>query len=223
MTDRNLGREVGELLVDEHGFARDDRVPGRFFRVVDSQHALVFWDADWDKGPGGYTWKAGYLTVSAQLFVARRDINELALEIYDKDIFRHPYPTVRVDREIRPMGFGRYTGQFEGFNREVERDVPAWIDSWLPEFAERTPNMPLLTQSIAKQAAHPRGGGVVSWVRWMTAMLDGWTEADEQEFLLVEHDAKTGPDTIDSFSATVERTRAWLAEHPDGIERELMD
>ena len=133
---------------------------------------------------------------------------------------------MNVTREIRPRGLREYTGRFEGFDRTREMDVAEWVETWLPEWAEKTPNMPLLTEVIAKQAASPNKGvrSRVRSVRWMTAMLDGWTDADEEEFhLSYEREHPTEPDKPDTFLEHIGRARAWIAEHPDGIERELMD
>ena len=51
----DAGRAVREYLVAHHAFEECD-VPGRLFRVVDQQHALVFHDGLAHVGPrGGYT------------------------------------------------------------------------------------------------------------------------------------------------------------------------
>ena len=224
MTVRNVGREVGDLLEEEYGFERSE-VPGRYFRIEDAQHALVYKDGHWhvrrDSWKGG-----GDSTVSAQLWVARLDINELSKGTFQRKDRGGWWPTVNVTREIRPWGFGSYTGRFEGFDRTREMDVAEWVETWLPEWAEKTPNMPLLTEVIAKQAASPNNGvqATVRSVRWMTAMLDGWTDADEEEFhLSYEREHPPEPDKPDTFLEHIGRARAWIAEHPDGIERELMD
>lgn len=61
----------------------------------------------------------------------------------------------------------------------------------------------------------------------MTALMDGWDDAAEEEFMapmLVQLEETWDSDPDGSVRrGKIERVRAWIAEHPDGVERELID
>ena len=229
----DAGRAVREYLVAHHAFEECD-VPGRLFRVVDQQHALVFHDGLAHVGPRG-----GYTEVRAQLHVARRDLNELIREILDlNDPWAWEWwPTFDVTRHLgiewaMPQHPSATPTYFKGPEEWMER----WIDSWLPLFEEKAPSMAFLMDVFARNSN--RDIGHKAHRRKFTAMLDGWTDADEEEFLAPVERFLADPESHESAKelpratfvrlvanrrSELDRTRAWLAEHPNGIERELMD
>lgn len=212
MTEFNLGKAVVDRLIANHGFETSERI-GEFRCVVDSQHALVYEDKQWHRSRSG-----GYSSVDAWLKVARRDVNELRSHVMD-DEWSVWGPTFDVTREVRPGAFKVFFG--------TDADVEPWIDGWLPRFVEVAPHLPLLSSVLEKASSNPRQKDGVRWVRWMTAMLDGWSVEDEEEFLGPLLDGIDSPDLSEEFRARrqgrIDRTRAWVAEHPNGIERELTD
>ena len=233
----NAGRAVRDFLIGENGFAECDS-EYKISRRVDRQHSLIFEDGHWHRGP-----KGGYTTVSPKLWVARRDLNDLSREISNPGSVRNweCRPTLNVTAHLDiewalPHRLSSQSRTFKG----PEEWLPPWVDSWLPVFADKAPHMPFLTEVLAKQSNGTRAQR--DWVRgWrkLTAMLDGsWTEAHDEEFLAPIERFLADPESNESTrtlpkeklaklivnrQAVLDRTRAWLAEHPDGIERELMD
>jgi len=224
VAELNVGRAVRDRLIGEHGFEETgDPYFGTLRKVVDSQRALIFEDHDWDRSSEG-----GSREVSAQLKIARRDVNELRAYVSD-DGWDSWGATFDVTKEIsvewldRPDGWSRFSA-FAG----TEAQVDPWLESWISRFVDEGPRMPLLYTILERAKINPNKVGASEWQVWMTAMLDGWTEADEQQFLIPKDIAlreRTDLDEDQRFRlrGRVERTRAWVAEHPDGIERELMD
>lgn len=212
MADFNLGRAVADRLIGQHGFEETDRI-GELRRIVDSQHALVFDDGHWHRGS-----KGGYKSVNARLYVARRDVNELRAHVYSDDWLTWG-PTFDVTKAV---------GVSDGFIFGTEEDVDPWIESWLPRFVAEGPHLPLLRSVLEKESAYSKPRDGLRWVRWMSAMLDGWSDADEEEFLSsIESILAVREDVPEeqrnSAQGRVDRTRAWVGEHPNGIEREFSD
>ncbi len=59
----------------------------------------------------------------------------------------------------------------------------------------------------------------------LNSLLDGWSDEAEEEFLVpmiatLDEDWPNDPDKS-IRQGRVDRIRAWIAEHPDGVEREL--
>ena len=62
--------------------------------------------------------------------------------------------------------------------------------------------------------------------RMMEALMGGWNDAHEEEFLLpmvaqLDETWKSDPDGS-IRRGKIDRVRAWIEEHPDGVERELL-
>ena len=79
--NRNIGREIREQLIEHFGFTDDDQTPGQYRRAVDAQHQLVITDGSWHIGKDG-----GHSSAGLDFLVARRDINELWMELLNPDI-----------------------------------------------------------------------------------------------------------------------------------------
>lgn len=221
MTEINRGRIVRDRLMGEYGFIEMDRI-GQIRRVVDDQHALIFEDGQWHRGSAG-----GYRLIDPSLKVARRDVNELRALVCD-DGWDSWGATFDVTREIsvewldRPDGWPKISA-FAG----TEAQVGPWLESWMPRFLEEGPRMPLLYTILERAKINPNKVGAGLWQLQMTAMLDGWTDEDEEVYCLSPERNLRSRDDVDeeireAALARIAKTRAWVAEHPNGIERELM-
>lgn len=222
MAELDLGRVVRDRLIDQHGFSEMNRI-GQIQRIVDEQHALIFEDGQWHRSREG-----GYRHISPSLKVARRDINELRAYVMD-DGWESWFATFDVTKEIGLEWLDRPAGRPKGFPfAGTESQVDSWLDSWMPRFAEQAPRMPLLYKILERAKLKPHKVGAGEWQVWMTAMLDGWADEHEERFLIPKDTALREREDLDEVQLArlrgrVERTRAWIAEHPNGIERELMD
>ena len=198
--NRNVGREVRSHLLGRFGFVDDEARPGQYRRAVDAQHQLFITDAAWNKGKGG-----GHTTASLEFQVARRDINELRMELLNPlGIW---WPTVKVNKLL-----------FDGDSKlslltDYKLDAVAvsdYCDLWVPKFIEEAPRLLYIHEMF--EVARPvkplwRSTHIA---RMLDTLLEGdWSATSEDEFFFRLTDEMQ------------QRIRAWVAEHPDGIERDV--
>lgn len=206
----NIGLYVADLLTDQHGFEQLEE-PSHFRKVVDSQHAAFVSISPWDRKPPG-----GYDSPSVRFGVARRDINELWAKLIND----------RVEPWRSTVSFSysetERVGSFLYFEHSQD-DVEGFVDEWMPKMVAEHTNL----ASVERRLGEVRRSGRMDTTfipRMMNALLDGWTEADSVEFLgelsnRIEN--LSDQDDRERIHRQIERVKAWVAEHPDGVEREL--
>ncbi len=123
----NMGRFIGEELIERFGFEEEPANRGVFRRIVDTQHAAVVIVDGWDELPGG-----GRTSAAPTFGVARRDINELWHELLDTRIHRWR-PSIT---ESKPF-FDRQPVVLKFTQTPVA--VAAWLDEWIPGFVDKAP------------------------------------------------------------------------------------
>ena len=194
----NVGREVRAHVTERFGFVDDDVHPGRYRRAVDAQHQLVITDDSWDLGKNG-----GHSTANLQFQVARRDINELWKELLNPDIGLW-WPTVKVNRLL-----------FDGNSRlgavRVAAEVAEYCDEWVLKFIEEAPVLSYVHEMFEAALPIRPLWQATRIARMLDTLLEGeWSEIAEEEFF---------PDQITTVKQ--EAIRAWVVEHPDGVERDV--
>lgn len=218
MDERNIGWEVANRLVDVHGFEPAPEHPGRFRRIVDSQHAVLVTFSRWDEPNGGA------LRASFYFGIARRDINELWRDLLDPRVL-----TWRPTLQERPTFFddGRPLAGFSDRDYTAE-EMADWLDLWVPRLVSEAPCLPFLRAKLADEAFQNRSPDATQVPRMINKLLDGeWTEEEDEEwFGRWRQTMKNRPSEHVGHQAAVRKTaavRAWLEAHPDGVERELVD
>jgi len=213
----NVGRFIGDELVERFGFSEDAEYGGVYRRIMDSQHAVSVRMGGWDCLPGG-----GTPIPLPDFGVSRRDINELW----------HDLLNPRVKKWVDTVSgslhfFGRPQDSFN--YKDTPQTVREWTDEWIPRLIDEVPHLSFVEAQMALKAKHEYQStrNSVQVPRMMTALMAGWTEAAEAEFmtpLLVQLGETWDTDLDRSMrQGKIDRVRAWISEHPDGIERELTD
>lgn len=198
---RNAGREVQSHLLTRFGFVNDEDRPGRYRLPVDAQHQLVITDGTWGKSKEG-----GHTSANLYFQVARRDINELRGQILnDMGVW---WPTLKVDTIL--FDGDRTVGHLSDFRLDAAA-VSAFCDLWVPRFVAEAPRLSYIHEMFAAARAHEKLARSTKIPRMLDSMLEGtWSSDAEAEFfpgLIVPDDQ--------------EKIRRWVAENPNGIEREL--
>lgn len=224
--ERNVGWEVANRLLDVHGFEQGtDLSPGEFRRIVDSQHAATVTFEKWDEKGGGA------LTARFELGVARRDINELWRDLLQEG-WSIWWPTLRERHpwffnDGRPHSGMSYLTWSGGPRTYSEDEVAHWVDTYIPRLLDEAMSLSFVREHLAK---YQTGKNVdqTRLPRIMNALLDGeWTEEADAELLgRLRLRIEKNPPGTDNHALAVRQLAAvekWLAEHPDGIDRELAD
>lgn len=213
----NIGLFVADLLVDQHGFEQLD-APSHFLKKVDGQHAALVSMSPWDREPPG-----GHDRPSVYFGVARRDINELW-----RDLIRETIDPWKATTNVSFSADDPSLGSLSYLTTSRD-DVAEFVDEWIPKMlAERTNLASVEAELTRRRRRTTVANGLMKgdptvFPRMMNALLDGWTEEEEAEFmgeLQGRHDF-LNPEPRARVAAQMERVRAWVAEHPDGVEREL--
>jgi hypothetical protein len=222
MTDWNLAEFVTDQLTQAYGYellAGEESV--LFRRVVDAQHAVLF-DALLDSGSASLT--AG---------IARRDINELRFGLVglaDTDAFlRGPWAALAdpgsTDQFLdMPLSVWHRP-------RDSEEEISEWFRIWIPQL-ETAANLAYVQESLEyEDPSWPEHRRLRARKRTLLArtanqMLWGWRgDRDFEEFLapLQREIADHPGDAFEiSMRERIDRTEAWILNHPQGIERELI-
>lgn len=214
----NIGRFIGDDLIERFGFEADpDASGGVYRRIIDSENAVEVLIDGWSRVPGGGT------PMPRPIFgVARRDINELWHELLDERM--RPWAATVSEQ---PWFFDRERMSFRYSSSPA--DVSGWLDDVIPQLVARAPHWSFVKAHMELSAALPTKAGrmKVQFPRMMTALMEGWNDAAEEEFLspmIAQLDEIWDLDPDGSMRrAKIERIRAWIEEHPDGVEREMID
>ncbi|MEM7095243.1 MAG: hypothetical protein AAF567_19750 [Actinomycetota bacterium] len=214
----NIAEFIEAQLRESFGFSawsESERTgaDGCFEHVVDEQHAVIVVIDGFGRGDGAGSVPS--LTVS----LSRRDINELLAELSlasDVGPWRH---TV-LEKTWRPF-LDRTHPSWIG-SRTTADEVAEYLDEWTPLLLAAA-NLPFIEGYMNE--VDPQSGEVeYRSVRIANRMLWGWDagddallEADRDRFA---HGPEGHPLRI-RVEAEYERRVAWIAAHPDGIEREL--
>jgi|GEM_PF-3803903 len=216
---RNVEAEVADRIVEKYGFERMPNKTVAWFRlIVDSQHSAMVLFSKWD-GPNGPT---GGLTAAFKFGIARRDINELWSELFGNELgiwrttVEERWPFFEHGRPGAGLSYSEYSVQ----------EVEEWVDLWVPRLIESS-TLPFVKEKLDEFSKRSRPTvDMTKTPRMMNKLLDGeWSDADEVEFLGSFHEMiekfPADDERVVLRKAQLERLRAWLAEYPDGIEREL--
>ncbi len=222
--DENIGLDVAERICERYGFSAEERKStGVFVRVMDAQHAVTISLVPWQKAP-----PKGGSQVSVSFGVSRRDITDLREELFD-DVVSQWWWTVTEPPRFFDQPFGNWASTAE------RSQITEWVDLWVPRLIEEAPLLSFIEQWWHRTVAPREDGSSANWDsrtdvgRLCNQLLWGLTPEAEEELLvpfeqLIE---QIGPDDKykrhDKMVAQAARIRAWLADHPNGIERELVD
>ena len=206
---RHLGKDALRILTTQFGF---EGKPHALHRQVDDQHS-IFITID--------PWRPRKKDSSARLIIgiARKDNNELRRtmlqpewETWDKTVVQKRPPFIEGSP---PTLFSNVTKR--------ELGLQEWLDTYMPRLFDECANLPFIKAQLEQQKDDK---DFTIRPRMFEEMLDGWTNEAEVEFLdsffIPRLHAVDGPERT-KRQAQIDRIRAWIAEHPDGIERELTD
>ena len=212
---RDIHREIRDALVDRFGYTH--RRQGRFTLEVDSEHSAVL-----VVGPNFGERRTNEARI--WLGVMRRDINDLWRELLSKSLSEW-FPTIN---NSEPYFFGEADPNFSHLFHTPEV-IQEWLDAYIPRLASELCNYRFVSQRIDEYARNgvPAAGHPGRLQLFVTALLDGWTDEAEEEFLApmvaqLDEDWRDDPDGS-IRQGRIDRVRAWIAEHPDGVERQLTD
>lgn len=215
---RDVHREVHDALIGRFGYTHRDT--GRFTIDVDSQHqALVV------VGPNFGQRRTNQAEIG--LGVIRRDVRDLESELLHD---RLPEWRATIRNATKPHFWGEPDPYFS-YLRHTSEDVQEWLDGNIPRLVTEACNYGFVAMKLEEAASHGSSYAASSDRTWSsrlaTALLDGWTDEAEDEFMSVlvsELEAEDRHDVDRSKrQGRIDRVRAWIAEHPDGIERECFD
>ena len=210
--DWNVGLELQELLFTEHGFEQGHS-GGLFLRRMDAQHGVVIKASRWTAAGGGDR-KLGVL-----IGFARRDNNLLWRDLINERV-NEWRTTVDV---LDPVGTGYKN--FIGTDG-LRPDIAGWLNKTVPRLVELA-NYRYISDTLAEQGVAYEGRlDPTRFPRMMEALLGGWNDAHEEEFLApmvaqLDETWKSDPDGSER-RGKIDRVRAWIEQHPDGVERELL-
>lgn len=213
---RDVQREVRDALIDRFGFSY--RPSGWFIREVGAQHSAVVL-----VGPN-YGERTNEARIS--LGVSRRDVNELWHELVDTGL---PLWRATILNGPEPHFWGE-PDPFFTYLLHTPEDVQDWMGEHIPRLVSEVCNFGFITAKFSEAVgSHPDDGQYFRlwYPRLVNAMLDGWTDEAEQEFIApmiarLDEDWDSDPDKS-IRQGRIDKIRAWIAENPGGIERECVD
>lgn len=216
MAEVNMGLEAAERLVERFGFDRTGMKNGWMRKMV-GDHAVLAMLEPWkEKSPHGGT------RTSVTFAVARTDMNQLWHDLISSGV-SPIWPTVA---ERGSLGFfGQRTNGWISALHTTE-EMFAWIDEWVPHMLEeRITSLEFVEEQLTFQHARivrlKRPSDWTHVPRFMLRLVQGgWTTADEEEFIaprVARIEAASGLKLEPQLREDLERLRAWMAEHPDGI------
>lgn len=219
--EENVGLDVFERMRDFHGFdVRSKKVSNQLERSIDAEHAVGIFLSPWQKAP-----PTGGRRVTVAFSVSRQDISRLQAKLRG-----HPDGSWSwAASEPRPF-FGQSEGVWaSGDDRD---EIESWIDAWVPTLVSEAPSLGFIeawwehTRPPAEDADQTGiWFGRYQWPRICNQLLWGWTAEAETELLepYVKITERFGPEhrLYARRTEIVERVRSWIAEHPDGIDRQL--
>jgi len=211
--DWNVGLELRDLLFTDHGFEQGHRASS-FLRRVDAQHGVVIRADRWTAAGGGD------VSLGVLIGFARRDNNQLWNQLLDERV--HEWRTT-VD-VLDPVGTGLKS--FIGVGG-LRPDISGWLNRTVPRLLELA-NYRYIADTLAEQRVEYQGRlDPTVFPRMMEALMGGWNDACEEEFLApmvaqLDETWKSDPDGS-IRRGKIDRVRAWIEQHPDGVERELIN
>lgn len=217
MKEWAVGDHVHGRLVDTHGYELVDEVLWVFRKVLDGQHAALV-TAD----PTG-----GNRACFLQLGYARRDINELVWQL--QGVLGDPWRrTAKFMFDESEAPFPEFSGYPELPLLSTPEAVTEWMERWLPKFEARLGLDEVVAELRAQIDDAPparvdarRRGRILPLMA--NQMLSGWRGApDEQEYFThLERWEAEGGSTQPMYRRLLDNAVAWIAEHPNGVDREL--
>ncbi|MEM7094424.1 MAG: hypothetical protein AAF567_15590 [Actinomycetota bacterium] len=222
--EHNIGLDVAEHLLEVYGFVpAAQKWAGLFHREIDAQHTVSVNLSPFQTRPPG-----GGSQVSVDFWVSRLDVMSLQKQVFDNVVMPRWWTIMEGFRFFdQPPGIWSFMSVAED-----RAPMFAWLDVWVPRLVEEGPSLPFIESNFERYrvAAGPDGYG---WSpqfgdRWVcNQMLWGWSDDAERELLgpFEELIASTDRESIQhaTYTAQLERIRRWVDQHPDGIERELID
>lgn len=212
--DRDVLNEVGDALIGPFGFTHF--LKGQFTYQVDSEHSAYVELSPWEGRRRNFA--------SIRFGIARRDVNVLRKQLLQLEL-SEKFATI-TDRE--PYFFGMRSPRFE-YIFHTPDVIQQWLDEMIPRLKDEASNFNFLSVKMDQYSRHaePSTRRSVHIPRFMTALLDGWSDDAEEEFLApmvaqLDEDWRDDPDGL-IRQGRIDRVRAWIAEHPDGVERQLTD
>ena len=105
-------------------------------------------------------------------------------------------------------------------------DIAGWLNRTVPRLVELT-NYRYIADTLARHGAAAPGLDRTRFPRMTEALLGGWNDSHEEEFLVpmvaqLDETWKSDPGGLER-RGKIDRVRAWIEQHPDGVERELLD
>lgn len=216
--DRNVGLEFREILFAEYGFEQGPyNHGGNFLRIVDAQHCLHVNADRWD-APGG-----GAIIFGLRIGVGRRDNNQLWRDLLDDRV--HEWSrTVALAQDV----LGEPLRSFHGWEG-ARPDMAGWLEENVPRLVEFA-NHSYIVETLAENSAASGTLDLTRFPRMMEALMGGWNDAKDEEFLApmidqLDEDPAIWKDDPDGSirQGKIDRVRAWIEAHPDGVERELLN
>ena len=210
---RDVHREIRDALVDRFSYTYRQR--GQFTLEVDDQHSATVM-----VGPNFGERRTNQASI--HLGVIRRDINDLWRELYSSTLSESH---ATVSNGHRPH-FWREPDPHFSYMHHSERVIQEWLDVHITRLADEACNFGFVSAKLEELANSDSTTAKFATIpRFMTALLDGWTDEAEQEFMapMIAQLDEDWPDDPDKSKrhAKIDRIREWIAGHPDGIEREL--
>ena len=213
MSRWNIAEFCESQLLERFGFEAD-RIEGSFVRRIDAQHAVMMEINGFGRGPNAGT------NPSYEVWLARRDINELRIELATGSRKLRPWSGTLREPPASPF-LGRPVPGWQSITM-TEEMVAGYLEKWIPPL-DGLANLGFMEKQMTTTSPIT-GEQSYRIVRIPNRMLSGWRDEDE---LLIEQELASvqqyGPEVVVrvEMEAKIERVRAWIAEHPDGVEREL--
>ncbi len=216
LPDPDKGRdvlcEVADALVERFGFSEME--PGVYMFEVDAQHSAKVLVSPWNGRRRNLA--------RVQQAVIRRDVNDLRRELLQPDL--PVWASSISNSRPRPHFFGEDDPRFD-YKFHTPEFVQERLDEAIPRLLSEACTFEFFSDYLLKCWNDPKNRQTSQAQMFMTALLDGWSEEAEQEFLapMVRSLDKDWDDESKKAwqQGRVDRVRAWIAEHPDGVEREL--
>ncbi|MEM7095242.1 MAG: hypothetical protein AAF567_19745 [Actinomycetota bacterium] len=219
--EHNVGLDVAEHLVGVYGFVpAAKKWAGLFHREMDAQHTVSASLSPYTRSAPG-----GGARVSVDFWVSRLDIMSLQKQVFDNVVMPRWWTIAEPARF-----FGQPRGGWASMSVLEDRSpIYEWLDEWVPRLVEEGPSLSFIESWWARPIGRERSGWSHRYGdRWVcNQMLCGWSDEAERELLgpFEELIASTDRESTEHamYTAQLERVRRWIDEHPDGIERELID
>jgi len=215
----NVCEYISSRLSSQFGYEEVGH-PSVLQRRIDNQHLVQASIRPFNRGAAGT--RAG-----VEFALGRRDINELMIDVFSSPLGSWTASVL----ELR--GDHRFLGRPDGHwivGEATEADVDAFLERWVPPL-DGIANLAFIEEYIATNDPEwdDENRDRVKQMFWSTAvanrMLSGWSPERDEHFLQYRIDsvAHFEPDSRMRVltEGQVVTIREWIAENPNGVEREL--